>query len=174
MRDLNIDFMDLYKSVDRFIRDAYSSTEGVSEYIRQMEQYDFKGRRYVTTWGADYDKLKRLRWIRNQLSHEVGYDSDICEDADYDWLETFSHRLYSTNDPLSVMNKAENAERQRRAEEQRRIQAQKRAEEERRRQMQIRQQQQPASLYTYSPQAQYQPKKRQSFWQRIKSFFTGD
>ena len=174
MRDLNIDFMDLYKSVDRFIRDAYSSTEGVSEYIRQMEQNDFKGRRYVATWGADYDKLKRLRWIRNQLSHEVGYDSDICEDADYDWLEVFSQRLYSANDPLSAMNKAENAKRQRRAEEQRRIQAQKRAEEERRRQMQMRQQQQPASSYTYTPQAQYQPPKRKTFWQRIKSFFTGD
>lgn len=174
MRDLNIDFMDLYKSVDRFIRDAYSTTEGVSEYIRQMEQNDLKGRRYVATWGADYDKLKRLRWIRNQLSHEVGYDSDICEDADYDWLETFSRRLYSANDPLSAMKKAENAERQRRAEEQRRIQAQKRAEEERRRQMQVRQQQQQASSYAYTPQTQYQPPKRKSFWQRLKDFFSGN
>ena len=174
MRDLNIDFMDLYKSVDRFIRDAYSSTEGVSEYIRQMEQNDFKGRRYVATWSADYDKLKRLRWIRNQLSHEVGYDSDICEDADYDWLEVFNQRLYSSNDPLSAMNKAENAERQRRAEEQRRIQAQKRAEKERRRQMQMRQQQQPASSYSYTPQAQYHPPKRKTFWQRLKDFFSGN
>ena len=173
MRDLNIDFMDMYKSVDRFIRDAYSSTEGVSEYIRHMEQNDFKGRRYVATWGADYDKLKRLRWIRNQLSHEVGYDSDICEDADYDWLEVFNQRLYSSNDPLSAMNKAENAERQRRAEEQCRIQAQKRAEEERRRQMQMRQQQ-PASSYTYTPQAQNQPPKRKTFWQRLKDFFSGN
>lgn len=31
MRDLNIDFMDLYKRTDRFIKDAYSSSEGVSE-----------------------------------------------------------------------------------------------------------------------------------------------
>ena len=174
MRDLNIDFMDLYKSVDRFIRDAYSSSEGVSEYIRQMEKNDFKGRRYVVTWGEDYVKLKRLRWIRNQLSHEVGYDSDICEESDYYWLETFSSRLYSANDPLSAMNKAENAERQRRAEEQRRIQAQKRAEEERRRQMQMRQQQQPASSYTYTPQAQYQTPKRKTFWQRLKDFFSGN
>ena len=34
MRDLNIDFMDLYKRTDRCIKDAYSSSEGVSEYIR--------------------------------------------------------------------------------------------------------------------------------------------
>ena len=31
MRDLNIDFMDLYKRADCFIKDAYSSSEGVSE-----------------------------------------------------------------------------------------------------------------------------------------------
>lgn len=174
MRDLNIDFMDLYKSVDRFIRDAYSSTEGVSEYIRQMEQNDFKGRRYVATWGADYDKLKRLRWIRNQLSHEVGYDSDICAEADYDWLEAFSTRLYSANDPLSAMRKAEKSERQRRLAEQRRMQAQKRAEEERRRQLQMRRQQPPASSYTYTPQPQNQPPKRKLFWQRLKDFFSGN
>ena len=34
--------IDLYKSADRFIRDAYRSAEGVSEYIRQMEQNDYK------------------------------------------------------------------------------------------------------------------------------------
>lgn len=172
MRDLNIDFMDLYKSVDRFIRDAYSSTEGVSEYIRQMEKNDFKGRRYVATWGADYDKLKRLRWIRNQLSHEVGYDSDICEQADYDWLGAFRSRLYSANDPLSAMNNAEESERQRRLEEQRRIQEQKRAEERRQRQMS--QQQQAISSDMLVPQAQYQPQKRKTFWQRLKDFFAGN
>ena len=162
MRDLNIDFMDLYKSVDRFIRDAYSSAEGVSEYIRQMEQNDFKGRRYVATWGADYDKLKRLRWIRNQLSHEVGYDSDICEESDYDWLDTFRGRLYSSNDPMAIMNKVEEAERQRRLAEQRRKQAQ------------MRQQQKAATSYnTYAPQQQYQPPKHKTLWQRIKMFFTG-
>ena len=161
MRDLNIEFMELYKSVDRFIKDAYSSTEGVSEYIRQMEQNDFKGRRYVATWGTDYDKLKRLRWIRNQLSHEIGYDSDICEEADYGWLESFRSRLYSTGDPLALMNQAEKAERQRRAEEQRRRQAQ------------IREQQRETKAYSYSQSPPYQPPKRKTLWQKIKDLFSG-
>lgn len=174
MRDLNIDFMDLYKSVDRFIRDAYRSEEGVSEYIRQMEQNAFKGARYVATWKTDYDMLKHLRWIRNQLSHEVGYDEDICEESDYDWLDAFSSKLYSSNDPIALMNKAEKAEEERRREEQRRQQAQKRAEEERQRQAQLRQQQQPASSYTNTPKPQYQPPKKKSLWQRIKDFFSGE
>ena len=163
MRDLNIDFMDLYKCVDKFIRDAYGSAEGVSEYIRQMEQNDYKGSRYVSTWGTDYDMLKHLRWIRNQLSHEVGYDSDICEESDYDWLDSFRGRLYSANDPMAIMNKAEEAERQRRLAEQRRKQAQ------------MRQQQKSAESYnTYTPRQQYQMPKHKTFWQRIKEFFTGD
>ena len=107
MRELNIEFLELYRRIDRFIKDAYGSTDGVSEYIRQMEQNDGKGRIYVATWKNAYGKLKHLRWIRNQLVHEVGYDSDICERADYDWLISFGNQLYSATDPLSVMRKAE-------------------------------------------------------------------
>ena len=36
MRELNIEFLDLYKRVDRFIRDAYASSEGISEYLREF------------------------------------------------------------------------------------------------------------------------------------------
>ena len=44
MRDLNIDFMDLYKCVDKFTRDAYGSAEGVSEYIRHFKHSCEKSR----------------------------------------------------------------------------------------------------------------------------------
>ena len=109
MRDLNIDFMDLYKRVDRFIKDAYHSSEGVSEYIRIMESKDSKGCRYVSGWNSDYDSLKHSRWIRNQLAHEVDYDADICSDEEYEWLEEFHSRLFSSDDPLGKLRKAENA-----------------------------------------------------------------
>ena len=155
MRDLNIDFLDLYKRVDRFIRDAYASSEGVSEYLRQMEQKDFKGRGLVPTWATDYNRLKRLRWIRNQLSHEVGYDSDICEEADYLWLEEFRSRLYAANDPMSMLRKNENAERQRYREEQRRYQEQKRKQQ--------------AEVIT---QTKPSLPKRKTLLEKIKSFFS--
>ena len=159
MRDLNIDFLDLYKRVDRFIRDAYASSEGVSEYLRQMEQNDFKGRNLVPNWATDYNWLKRLRWIRNQLSHEVGYDSDICEEADYLWLEEFRSRLYAANDPMSMLRKNKNAERQRYREEQRRYQEQKRKQQ--------------AEVITQT-QTQTQPSlpKRKTLLEKIKSFFS--
>ena len=157
MRELNIEFLDLYKRVDRFIRDAYASSEGVSEYLRQMEQNNFKGRSLVPTWTMDYDRLKRLRWIRNQLSHEVGYDADLCEETDYLWLEEFRRRLYAADDPMAILRKAKNAERQRYAEEKRRQQAQK---------------QQVHTAPKPEPKPQSIAPKRDSLWAKIKRFFS--
>ena len=161
MRDLNIDFVDLYKRVDRFLRDAYDSSEGVSEYLRRMEETSSRGRQYVTSWESDYRQLMRLRWIRNQLSHEVGYDSDLCEAEDYHWLEDFHNRLYDTADPLAVLYRIENAKRQ---QTERRRQA-----EEQRRQSQAYVQHSPT---TPCPQPQPSPPKRETLWQRIKRFFS--
>ena len=107
MRDLNIDFMDLYKRTDRFIKDAYSSSEGVSEYIRSMESCFNRGNGSVQGWKGDYDNLKHMRWIRNQLAHEVSYDSDICSFDDYEWLDNFYKRLFSATDPLGELRKLE-------------------------------------------------------------------
>ena len=105
MRDLNIDFMDLYKRTDRFIKDAYSSSEGVSEYIRLMEASFNRGNANIRGWKSDYDNLKHIRWIRNQLAHEVSYDSDICSESHYEWLEDFYKRLFSSDDPLGTLRK---------------------------------------------------------------------
>lgn len=105
MRDLNIDFMDLYKRTDRFLKDAYSSSEGVSEYIRLMEASFNRGNANIRGWKSDYDNLKHIRWIRNQLAHEVSYDSDICLPSDYEWLEDFYNRLFSATDPLGRLRR---------------------------------------------------------------------
>ena len=107
MRDLNIDFMDLYKRTDRFIKDAYSSSEGVSEYIRLMEAGFNRGNANIPGGKSDYDTLKRIRWIRNQLAHEVSYDSDICSLSDYEWLENFYNNLFSATDSLAKLRKIE-------------------------------------------------------------------
>ena len=96
MRELNIDFMDLYKSVDRFLKDAYSSDTGVTNYIQNMELKFLQGRRSISSWQSDYDELKHLRWIRNQLAHDVDYDSDICESTSFLLVRlAFLQSLYS-------------------------------------------------------------------------------
>lgn len=96
------DFLSLYIKVDKFIKDAYSSNEGVSEYIRQMEINCGKGYTYVQSWRNDYIELKRVRWLRNQLVHDDIFEG---EEEDYDWLENFYNRLFKADDPLSRIRK---------------------------------------------------------------------
>ena len=107
MRDLNIEFQEKYKSVDNFIKDAQGTSEGVSGYIALMESAVTEGTlfRSIAEWGNDYKHLKRMRWIRNQLAHEVSIDSDICQEDDYDWLCDFYDRLYDGDDSIARYNR---------------------------------------------------------------------
>ena len=144
----------MYKSVDRFIKDAYASSEGISEYIRRMEAVTSRGIRFVRSWQQDYEMLKRVRWIRNQLAHEVGYDSDICNKSDYDRLSSFNKRLYAAEDPLALLRKQEMAERQR---------------------LVVVQRKEPETLTVIHrkdmPTAEGKEKKKLSLWKRIKRYF---
>ena len=114
MLSLNIEFQEEYKRLDRLCRDCLSSSEGVSEYIRQMEATPFGDRRYTASWQSDYEQLKHVRWVRNQLAHEVGsLNSDICTRDDLEWVQNFYTRIMKGGDPFSVVRKAKEAERQR-------------------------------------------------------------
>ena len=174
MRDLNIDFMDLYKSVDNFLKDAYSSSVGVTEYITQMEKNSFKGQSCVPSWNEDYSKLKHLRWIRNQLAHEVGYNSDICAPEDYDWLKDFYNRLFSANDPVARLRKAEAMQRQR---QNTRPQQSTRPWPQQPYSGQPSQNQTIYMAYSTEwhnrPEQIQTPQQPKSLWQRIKDFFLG-
>ena len=109
--------------------------------------------------------LKHVRWVRNQLAHEVGYDSDICQESDYDWLESFNQRLYSAEDPLALMNKQEKVEQQNRMAEKRR----RAAEQKQRQTASVDQKQQTNSFVISKSKLDWKP----SLWKRIKKFFTG-
>ena len=153
MKELNVALVDLYKEVDGFIRDAYSSEEGVREYLRLMKASEAEGRRLVNGWEPDYKELDHIRWIRNRLSHDVPYDSDITEGSDYDWLEAFRDRLYSSNDPLATLKRAEDKENQRR-----RSTGQNNARK--------------TVYYPYVP-VRIEVPEQKTFWQKVKEFFTG-
>ena len=158
MRDLNVDFDDLYKRVDRFLRDAYRSEKGVGEYLSQMQVHDLFGRRVVPGWAADREMLYRLRKKRNLLSHEVSFDEDLCTPSEYAWLELFYSRLKAAEDPLAQMLRADAAERQ------------KRALEERRRAASARETSRPAPAPGDILFSEY-PKRRKPLSERLRSFF---
>ncbi len=113
MREMNMNFLEEYKSADNFIKDAFKSTDGITEYIRRMETANDRGIRAVATWRDDYRSLKHVRWVRNQLVHEVGYDSDICELNDLRFVKQFRTKLMKCEDPLALLEKYERAARKR-------------------------------------------------------------
>ncbi len=106
MRELNIEFQEQYKQLDRLCREMYSSGEGVSAYIQDMERTPYHERCTVYNWDSIYKELKHIRWMRNQLAHDISIDSDFCKQSDIDWLNNFYESIFVGNDPLTRANKA--------------------------------------------------------------------
>lgn len=106
MIEENIRFQELYKRLDNLCKDCYNSQEGVSEYIRQMDKYMYEGDRIIEGWETIYNDLKHVRWIRNQLAHEVGtLNSNIVENCDILFVSKFYDKIINTIDPLSLLRK---------------------------------------------------------------------
>ena len=107
MNYLCVEFQEEYKRLDRLCKDYLRSKEGVSEYIRQMESTSWYERGYVYTWEEDYKQLRHIRWVRNQLAHEVGtLNSDICSEEDLAYVKSFYSRIIGGNDPFTLIRKA--------------------------------------------------------------------
>ena len=104
MRRLDQELFDEFKRVDAICRDMFSSQRGVSEYIEQMEQAFADGRRQVPSWERDYRALKRVRWLRNQIAHEMTETDCAADDVRY--LQDFHDRLLHRQDPLAALSRA--------------------------------------------------------------------
>ena len=107
---LAIEFQEAYKRLDKLCKECFASKDGVTEYIRIMES-EYLGEKYVSTWKIDLKELKHVRWVRNQLSHEVGtLQSDICSQDDLNYVEYFYKKIIERNDPLALLRKEREAE----------------------------------------------------------------
>ena len=104
MRELDNEFFEEYKRLDKLCREIFGSEKGVGEYINQMESIATQGRRNVPTWDRDYTRLKRWRWLRNQLAHD---ESAVCEEEDLVQLQGFYDRIFAIEDPLAILHKEE-------------------------------------------------------------------
>lgn len=93
-----------FKCVDMICGDMFSCQHGISQYISEMEQVFPQGRQKVPAWEADYRKLKHIRWLRNQIVHEVSAEN--CDMDDVEWLESFHRRILKGQDPLAVLRQA--------------------------------------------------------------------
>lgn len=102
MQELDNIFFEEYKRLDNICKDMFLSSNGVSEYITQMELSAHLGRIRVQGWDEDYKMLKHLRWVRNQIAHNSGSFSTEKDLAD---LRSFYNRIFNLQDPLAVLRK---------------------------------------------------------------------
>lgn len=108
MLELNVKFQEKYKQLDLLCKDIFSSKEGVSEYIKEMENTNSQFSRYILDWANVYKQLKHMRWLRNQLAHEVGaFNFYLCSDYDLKWLNDFYNSILNRTDPLAQVGQLE-------------------------------------------------------------------
>ena len=105
MLELDRELFDEFKQVDAICRNMFLCQHGVSAYISQMEQVSSYGRYKVPFWDKDYQMLKRVRWLRNQIAHEMAVTD--CTISDVEYLMDFHNRLLIQQVPLAVLAKAE-------------------------------------------------------------------
>ena len=106
MSKINDEFMEAYKSIDQFCKDALRTDKGVTSYIEEMRTKT-DGYKFVPGWRDNLDCLVKYRHLRNNYSHEIGSSySDICEWNDVFWLREFHEKLLKVEDPLSLYKAA--------------------------------------------------------------------
>ena len=83
----------------------FSSQSGISQYITEMERNPFHSRSAVPLWDEDYRRLKRVRWMRNQIAHTAS--ATDCNENDVAWLGEFHIWLLEQRGPLALLWKSD-------------------------------------------------------------------
>lgn len=107
MMQMNYEFLETYKCLDKVCCEIYSDRKGISSYIDDMKTVSLYESRLINNWNYDLSNLIRLRYLRNQLTHECGtWDLDLLTQSDIQWLREFYSRIMKQSDPLSVLRRA--------------------------------------------------------------------
>ena len=104
---LNMEFLDEYKRLDILCRDVFDADDksGVTAYIDEMDNTPISQKSLVPSWQSDYKNLKRCRWMRNKLAHEI-IDYTICDEDDIEWIKDFQRRITNKKDPFGIIHTA--------------------------------------------------------------------
>lgn len=102
--NVNIEFFDEYKRLDKLCSDIYcKNSGGVTSYIDDMTSVPSFEAKKIPKWSSTYDKLKTLRYIRNQMAHgECSFNDDLCSYDDVQWLKDFQNKIMNVSDPLAI------------------------------------------------------------------------
>ena len=99
MTDLENKFFEEFIRLEKLCNEIYDTKNGVSSYIEDMEENAAAGRG-INGWQEDYKALKHVRYVRNQIAHELD-EAYTAEKSDVDYVKSFYRRIMNEDDPLS-------------------------------------------------------------------------
>ncbi len=105
MSQINIDFFEAYKSLEKICNEIYGQNNGVTQYISEMEGTNKFDSDRISGWNNDLKELKRVRHIRNSMAHEGSFDDTVCTAEDIFFVKQFYDRIMRTEDPLAAKRK---------------------------------------------------------------------
>lgn len=100
---LDNEFFEEYKRLDRLCSDMYSCRDGIRQYLEDMECQFSEGEKTIPHWAQDYRKLRGLRRTRNTLAHNVS-EYQVCTEQDVENVIDFVDRIMQQQDPLAMLN----------------------------------------------------------------------
>ena len=103
MTQLDNEFFEEYKHLERLCSDMYSCRDGIRQYLEDMERQFSEGEKVISHWEMDYRKLRGLRKTRNTLAHDVS-ECQICTEQDVENVIDFVDRIMQQQDPLAMLN----------------------------------------------------------------------
>ncbi len=112
MNQLDNEFFETYKRLDKICRDMYNHSgeykAGVKMYLEDMEENFSRGGSIIPEWEADFRALKRCKYIRDNLAHSADYPPQgMSTQKDIEFVQSFYQRIMNQTDPLAALDKLE-------------------------------------------------------------------
>ena len=106
MANINQQFLEEYKHLDKLCKEVLDSDKGVTSYIDYMKSVPYEKRSKIASWESDLKMLITLRHARNKLAHDVGtLDEALVTRDDIEWIEEFYERIMDLRDPISKLTR---------------------------------------------------------------------
>lgn len=101
MNDIEKEFFEEFKHLEKLCCDMFCEAHGVKEYYLTMESNHSIGRYSVSGWDNDYRMLKRINYLRNKIAHDTGITD--CTVDDINFVTEFFQRIIDGKDPLAQL-----------------------------------------------------------------------
>lgn len=102
MKNLNQQFFEEYKKLDKLCKEIYGAKVGITNYIDDMKAVSSYEQSKIMGFEQSLKQLITARHLRNQLSHDVGaFDSDLATETDIKFVKEFKEAILNHTDPLS-------------------------------------------------------------------------